>query len=663
MFLLFLHATLLLLSGLSVGSWLIAQMLHTTPWLLPKTMELKLYAVIITAGAIGAWIGRRFFGESLRQSNPLYTLFWSCALPIILLLNAFEGIGMYRLGGIFGLCAIGIGAAILGRQKKYNHLEKITAKIFPIAMSFSLFLLVVLATQNTLTVASLTCIIAFSGIFFFVKSRAKILPRSADIPLFFTLLLFLFFAMFGMKVNFYHYSYYLGPVVEMFYGHKHPLVDVNAQYGGGLTWFLSQYFMLSGHVSNNGMNLLLKFFTVLQYGMLYIIATSLLRSRMLAFCTLLTVLIFCCFSQGADLFSYPSTGPLRFGHIFLILFLYSIPLGKHTERIRLHGSALIAAIAAVWSFESLIYTVPAWMTAEIWMGRGKKAALSFTCSLFVLLCIYLAPPLLAGKSISLARYAEYSLLYASGFGQIPLHRTTDLWWLFPTVYMLIFFEVVFGRMKDIRVVMLSIYGLAIFTYFVGRAHPNNLYHIAIPCILLGVYWLQEKKAAWKNLSISGFLTIFLATNFALFGKGAVAAQIFTNNPITMDSFHTLLADTKAVPEEGNDCAEEEKILRPYIVKNSLALLDPREELYMLYDCLHVSNALNADPWSETAINPKAIARMLQAAIRMPQRILLVNATLLDNASTKSLLAVTGAEETGRFGLQDQTIVLYSLKNK
>ena len=35
---------------------------------------------------------------------------------------------------------------------------------------------------------------------------------------------------------------------------------------------------------------------------------------------------------------------------------------------------------------------------------------------------------------------------------------------------------------------MTVLGIAQLTYFVGRSHPNNLYHICVPAIIVGAYW-------------------------------------------------------------------------------------------------------------------------------------------------------------------------------
>jgi len=38
---------------------------------------------------------------------------------------------------------------------------------------------------------------------------------------------------------------------------------------------------------------------------------------------------------------------------------------------------------------------------------------------------------------------------------------------------------------------LTLFGIAQYTYFLGRSHPNNLYHIATTTVIIAGYWLCQ----------------------------------------------------------------------------------------------------------------------------------------------------------------------------
>ena len=49
-----------------------------------------------------------------------------------------------------------------------------------------------------------------------------------------------------------------------------------------------------------------------------------------------------------------------------------------------------------------------------------------------------------------------------------------------------------GVRPELTIVLaLTVFGIASFTYFIGRAHPNNLNHILAPAVILGFYWMTR----------------------------------------------------------------------------------------------------------------------------------------------------------------------------
>ncbi len=651
---------LLLLPGIAVFTQVLGHFV-IVPWFLHKTMELKLYALIVSGGVVLMWTGQRYASHFLQTQRNLYTLYWCIALPVGIIINSIFSLGIRRVDAVF-LMAL-LGAAVLWvdcTDPTKRPLEKIAERCFPLSIALSIILICLLTHQNTLSPISIIGALTFCTVFALLRFTQKGWPAFLDPLLLFFILIFVCFTFFGIEANIPHYSFYLGPVVEMFYGHKHPFVELNAQYGGGVTWFLTQYMHLWGHVWNGGLNLLLKAMMITQYLILFFLSLSLLRSRVLSFGVVFAVLVFCCLSQAEAYFAFPSIGPLRFGHIFLILLLYTLPLGERMKNVRMHACALIAAIATLWSFESFLYTVPAWMAAEMWSGRGKNALLQYAGYTAALLFLFVLPPLLQGQHVDLYRYIEFSAVYAGGFGQIRLDNVTNLWWLFPLLYILIILEVIWKKEKDIRVLMLAIYGLATFTYFCGRAVPNNLHHIALPFILLSVYWLQRSTLPWKKIAISGWLTVFLTANFSLFDKGMIVWPLMTTwNRIHVAGLHDLLPWARHPADDNNgSCTSALDVLRPYIYEHSIALIDQTVELYMYYDCLHITNALNADPWLQIGISPRAIARLKERAAEIQSPFILVGDDLTEDPLAKDILAITHAKKVREISLNDHQIFVY-----
>ncbi len=263
-------------------------------------------------------------------------------------------------------------------------------------------------------------------------------------------LLALFFLCFFMesRISEHHYGFFLGPVIEVLYGNRHPLTDLFSQYGGGLTAALSSFFRLIGFVSPDAFLLLLKTIFFLGYLLLFWILTTLYRSRLLAALALAGILTLSFFTQGVGVFGTPSTGFLRFGHFYLILAFFT--LEKEYPRIPrtviLWAVAAVMAVATLWSFECMVYAVFPVVGLCILLRDGKSFV-SLTLRFIVLLALFslpfILPPLLHGQTIHLLRYYQYPLLYAEGFGSISLYDSSLIWILFPLVYVLFLLRNIF----------------------------------------------------------------------------------------------------------------------------------------------------------------------------------------------------------------------------
>lgn len=111
-------------------------------------------------------------------------------------------------------------------------------------------------------------------------------------------------------------------------------------------------------------------------------------------------------------------------------------------------------------------------------------------------------------------YLEYIKAYSVGnFGTMPIYFW-EPWVLIISVYfvsLLVFTFRSFGD-KDSKIVFaLTAMGIAQFTYYLGRSHPNNLFHICLPAIMLAFYWLDElshQPALPKGLLLSAAFSFY-----------------------------------------------------------------------------------------------------------------------------------------------------------
>ncbi len=330
-----------------------------------------------------------------------------------------------------------------------------------------------------------------------------------------------------------HHSFYLGPLADMSAG-KTLLVNINAQYGVIVFYFLNLIFHLLplGFMSFTLVGFIL---IILQYLVFYFIVRQLFRSEALAYFCLLALLLINHFCPQQDLPGYyPSTGPLRFGFIYLLTGLVVLRNRKPTwERPIFLMEAAVTAVAFFWSFEVCVYTVIAYVglvfyeSAEfeneriglktVPLSRRLSTLLGLTALVGGLLYLYTFQR--AHEWPNWSYYWDYLSTYRNGLGMLPTPGFGG-WWviigvLYFSVFALLGFFFLSSKEKktvDLNVaVLLTFYGITQFLYFLGRSHYINLFHIAMPSLLVLVFWLYYLRS-WAPSEVpkgvqKGFFTL------------------------------------------------------------------------------------------------------------------------------------------------------------
>lgn len=327
----------------------------------------------------------------------------------------------------------------------------------------------------------------------------------------------------GFAYDRHHQNHLLGPVTDLLNG-KSPLVDINCQYGVLIIYFLKLAFSWLPF-SYQGFNLLVTVTYAGLYLGLYAFLRYLLRSVVLAIATLCLIIMTHFFATMGEAGAYPSIGPLRFGLPYLILFLTMVPLRyPHARRLALWLEGAVLALASAWSFETCVYTTTTYLAIAVYEGMVRYqnirqlavSMLERLASVSVLgLCLHLWVAFdiqaRSGQWPHGSYYVDYLFLYSTvGFGSMVIAPWSPWLWfiMIPLVSLfIIFYTMVWSGSKNCPPefsLVSGLCGLAIgqFTYFLGRSHPNNLFHISIPIICLAAFWLfyagrQEGNSAKK----------------------------------------------------------------------------------------------------------------------------------------------------------------------
>ena len=342
-----------------------------------------------------------------------------------------------------------------------------------------------------------------------------------------------------------HESFYLGPVNRILHGGT-MLVDSYSQYGVLVIYFLASIFK-AGIVpfTYQGLSLFIAILFMLHFAMLYFVLKALLRDRAYALLVLILAILLGFFGTLGIIQTYPSTGPLRFGLAYLVLI--SVFLRHRFPRLGRAGLVieyLLVSVALLWSFETFLYTVFPYLgicflesfPEPVFSARSRQALLRRLMSLFV--CLTLSSVLFALVTYARAAarpdwsvYFDFIKTYSvRGFGDLPI----DPWspWVFPVAVcfaslMAFVFRYSFLRNPDrspggVFIFGLTLMGIAQFTYYLGRSHPNNLYHISTPAVLICAFWFSKARdnqslpATFRRGIRFGFFTSATLIILALF---------------------------------------------------------------------------------------------------------------------------------------------------
>lgn len=331
----------------------------------------------------------------------------------------------------------------------------------------------------------------------------------------------------GLHFEQHSHNFYLGPVNDLLAG-KTMLVDVFSQYGVLVLQALAAVFGSGlAPLSYHWFSLVLSVLLVAQFGLLYLLLRGTLRSEALVGVAFLAMVAVDLFGQAGYAQQFPSTGPLRFGPFYLLL---AVVMLRHRRPAWARGCLLVEAgllgMASVWSAESFVYAVAGYLTAfgyEVLSApfrRGRTTRLVAARLGATLIAIALAQGAMAaaiyqqaGQWPDVGRYLRYVTLYVGDeFGTLPIDAFTP-WVLIAGVYAVTCLALMVrlclappraASWRAVAMAGMAGFGLVQFTYFIGRSHPNNLYHVMLPALFLAACWLDlaASDPRWRSTSFA-----------------------------------------------------------------------------------------------------------------------------------------------------------------
>ena len=198
---------------------------------------------------------------------------------------------------------------------------------------------------------------------------------------------------------------------------------------------------------------------------------------------------------------FPSTGAYRFIWCVLLLALVyraGRDLSAHPASRRLLCAGCgVWLIGCLWSVESALYCSIIWLPAFAWLAHdrvwrlptskrwrqlGIWILLPLGAMLLSILGLELIYAIGTGRGPDFYAYFEYALAYQNGFGAYPLDPGGTVWVLLLIIGMLVAALVDAARSRRSGPFAAAFTAAAAVwitsSYFVGRAHPNNVMNLA-----------------------------------------------------------------------------------------------------------------------------------------------------------------------------------------
>jgi hypothetical protein len=318
-----------------------------------------------------------------------------------------------------------------------------------------------------------------------------------------------------------NHNYFLGPAIDVLHGHP-MLISTFSQYGVGLMDALAAIFLVVP-IGYGTFTLLLSAGTALLFVVVYVVLRWSTESLLIAAAGVALAIVLGTFGTLGYYAWAPSTGVLRFGLPWLVI-LFSLGSARTPAHKRLFDALVFAtvAVAAIWSGEAGVYCLGtavalACLDAAVADAEGRERVRMaarrivqlVAVSASALLIFTLLTRVLAGAWPDWGAYIYFVRLYTTGgFGNLPILPWSPGLALgaMYTVSAIVIVLLVLSRQAFVRervvafraATGITMLGVLVYTYFLGRAHPNNLYHISPPGVALVFVWLGILRSTFDS---------------------------------------------------------------------------------------------------------------------------------------------------------------------
>lgn len=293
------------------------------------------------------------------------------------------------------------------------------------------------------------------------------------------------------------------------------LADLPAQYGLYSEW-LGPALKVTG-LSVVGFTVLLAVLHAASLLALVWFLAIVVRSPFLRFLAGMTVLLFVGSSwisiwNGPVGYEYFQLWPIRFLFPMLVVLTFVL---VHRRGMQFHHIGLLALLAGMgvtWNFD---WGVPAYGALVAYFlvcllsgtrelrGRDARRLATMAVVPFIVCLVFLTYlAIKSGWRISLADWMKYqTIFYSTGFGMLPFPTRAHPWMIVAGVYLCGLAHGITMRVRgrgDLStdvMLLLSVLGIGIFTYYQGRSHDIVLSFVLWPAALIGFIMADKIKRA------------------------------------------------------------------------------------------------------------------------------------------------------------------------
>lgn len=445
-----------------------------------------------------------------------------------------------------------------------------------------------------------------------------------------------------------HLGFYVAPANEVLHGR--PMLDgAWSQYGVGSIDWLALVFSVAP-IGYGQMILINVGLMCVQYVCVYATLRLAGLGQLLAVATVAVAALGNVFAS-IGYAGYPSITPMRFGppYVLVLVALLEARWPRRANVLRCAQLVILAA-AAMWSFETWVYTIATFALLAIAeaLAAGRVAIRTIVvrgvqgvaASVAGVLVLSLGTWALSG-GLDWGPYVEYLRLYSTaGVSQLPVVFFSPG----PLMAAQIFLSAaaLLWLVRDhpaviapgTRIALAGYTGFAVaaFTYYLGRSHPNNLFNVLVPAVVIGGLWchvlLSGRGAPWRAgaaavvLMAGGVMTVaWLPSVPARWDETALAYAVpLGDRPSLPDAIDRLASNPVRDPR----AVEGVALLERYAPEPSrpLVLTESDLTLEILLRAGRSNPVPIAYPFADELLESN-IARARTAAERMPAGTLLL----------------------------------------